>query len=125
MTVKASTCIEVGIALAAGVSSAADVGVRLVVLHKNGCITEVAITAASGARMSKVSRRYKPTIIQNLQIAEERALGFVGVVQMLEEIVNVVVRIVAYETGAWPVSLQMELIVEIETEIGFKDLART
>lgn len=124
MTVKASTCIEVGIALTAGVSSAADVGVRLIVLHKNGCITEVAITAASGLRISKVSRRYKPNIIQNLQIAEERALGFVGVVQMLEEIVNVVVRIVAYETGAWPVSLQMELIVEIETEIGFKDLAR-
>lgn len=124
MTVKASTCIEVGIALAAGVSSAADVGVRLVVLHKNGCITEVAITAASGASISKVSRRYKPTIFQNLQIAEERALGFVGVVQMLEEIVNVVVRIVAYETGAWPVSLQMELIVEIETEIGFKQLVQ-
>lgn len=124
MTVKASTCIEVGIALTAGVSSAADVGVRLIVLHKNGCITEVAITAASGLRISKVWR-YKPNIIQNLQIAEERALGFVGVVQMLEEIVNVVVRIVAYETGARSVSLQMELIVEIETEIGFKDLART
>lgn len=71
-----------------------------------------------------MSRRYKPTIFQNLQIAEERALGFVGVVQMLEEIVNVVVRIVAYETGAWPVSLQMELIVEIETEIGFKQLVQ-
>lgn len=52
MTVKASTCIEVGIALAAGVSGAADVGVRLIVLHKNGCITEVAITAASGVRIS-------------------------------------------------------------------------
>lgn len=49
MTVKTSACIEVGAALAAGVSGAADVGVRLVVLHKNGCITEVAITAASGA----------------------------------------------------------------------------
>lgn len=125
MTVKASTCIEVGIALAAGVSGAADVGVRLVVLHKNGCITEVAITAASGARISKVRRSYELHIFRNLQVAEERALGFVGVVQMLEEIVNVVVRIVAYETGARSVSLQMELIVEIETEIGFKDLART
>lgn len=77
MTVKASTCIEVGIALAAGVSGAADVGVRLIVLHKNGSITEVAITAASEAIISKVSRRYKPIIFQNLQIAEERTLGFV------------------------------------------------
>lgn len=52
MTIKASTCIEVGIALAAGVSSAADVGVRLIVLHKNGCITEVTITPANGVRIS-------------------------------------------------------------------------
>lgn len=43
---------------------------------------------------------------------------------MLEEIVNVVVCIVAHETGAWPVSLQMELIVEIETKVGVKRLAR-
>lgn len=43
---------------------------------------------------------------------------------MLEEIIDVVVRIVAYETSAWPVSLQMELIVEIETEIDRKQLDR-
>lgn len=43
---------------------------------------------------------------------------------MLEEIIDVVVRIVAYETGAWPVPLQMELIVEIETEIDRKQLDR-
>lgn len=48
MTVKASACFEVGAALAATVSGAADIGMRLVVLHKNGCIPKVAITAASG-----------------------------------------------------------------------------
>lgn len=42
--------------------------------------------------------------------------------QMLEEIIDIVVCIVAYEAGAWPMPLQMELIVEIETEIDRKQL---
>lgn len=48
MPVKTSACLEVGAALAAAISGAADVGVRLVVLHKNSCIPEVTITATSG-----------------------------------------------------------------------------
>lgn len=58
MPIKASTCLEVGTALAAAVCGAADIGVRLVVLHKNSSITEVTITATSGARKLKVSRSY-------------------------------------------------------------------
>lgn len=125
MPIKASACLEVGTALAAAVCGAADIGVRLVVLHENSSITEVTITAASGARKQEVSRSYMlHTYNQNLQITKERSLGFVRVVQMLEEIIDVVVCIVAYKTGAWPVSLQMELIVEIETEIDGKQSNR-
>lgn len=45
MTVETTPCLKVGAALRAAVGGAADIRMRFVVLHKDGSVTKVSITA--------------------------------------------------------------------------------